>query len=188
MKKLRKIVLSQETTYTIRHIKELESASVEVQYIYDKASDMLRRYVPESTWSMWNSSLIDDNSIMYQKWIYSSKGWKCVGSEHQKADESGLLQGNLPYAKLQSMILQMMIWSQYEKIALFHPILGQEAFYSGEEMEIISSYFVPTYMSEAPLVERGKPFKKAKMPFPVYQEWVSTPTLPSKYGLNEQKC
>lgn len=175
MKKLRKIVLSQETTYGIRHIEELESASLKVQTIYDKASDMLRLYVPIS--STWNSSLIDDDSIIYQKWIYGSKGWKCVGSEHQKADESGSLQVKLPHAKLQSLILQMMIWSQYEKIILFHPILGQEAFYSGEELETISSYFVPTYMSETPLVKEGKPFKKAKISFPVYQEWISTPTL-----------
>ncbi|MGF7048550.1 hypothetical protein J2T13_003058 [Paenibacillus sp. DS2015] len=174
---MRKIVLSQETTYGIRHSKELESAAVKVQTIDDKASELVRNYGPESVSSMWSSSLIDDHSIMNQKWIYGSKGWKCVGSEHQKTDESGSQQVNLPYAKFQSMILQMMIWSQYEKIILFHPLLGQEAFYSGEELEIISSYFVPTYMSEIPLVKVGKPFKKVKMPFPVYQEWVSMPTL-----------
>ncbi|WP_145939488.1 hypothetical protein [Paenibacillus glacialis] len=179
---MREIVPAQEVVYGKEDIAELENASIKVQNVYDKALAMLRRYLPQLV----SSGPDDHNSTctqsitnqgVFQKWIQGPKGWKCIGYEWQTDVDPNSEQAYLPNAQLQSMILQIMIWSQFEKIILLHPFLGQEAFYNKEELETISSYFVPTYMSVTPLIELGKPYKKHKTRVPIYQELISAPSL-----------
>lgn len=180
---MRKKVPTQEVVYGKEDIAELENASIKVQYVYDKALALLRRYLPQLVCSdppshgSTFSHKISNPEVVFQKWIQGPKGWKCIGYEWQTDGVGNSVQKCLPNAKLQSMILQMMIWSQFEKIILLHPFLGQEAFYSGEELETISSYFVPTYMSVNPLIELGKPYKKHKTSIPIYQELIPAPSL-----------
>ncbi len=171
-----------EVVYGKEDIVELENASIKVQYVYDKALAMLRRYLPQLVCNVpdYSNSTVSPNITnqgVFQKWIQGPKGWKCIGYEWQTDVERNSEQAYLPNAQLQSMILQIMIWSQFEKIILLHPFLGQDTFYNKEELEIISSYFVPTYMSVTPLIELGKPYKKHRTTFPIYQELISAPSL-----------
>lgn len=182
---MRKNVPTQEVVYGKEDIAELENASIKVQYVYDKALELLRRYLPQlvctdppSPHSAVTHKITNHNpEVVFQKWIQGPKGWKCIGYEWQTTIDGNKEQRSLPNAKLQSMILQMMIWSQFEKIILLHPFLGQDAFYNREELETISSYFVPTYMSVNPLIELGKPYKKHKTKLPIYQELIPAPSL-----------
>ncbi|AOZ91494.1 hypothetical protein [Paenibacillus crassostreae] len=180
---MRRVELTHPLVYGRNDISELKSASLKVQSVYNKAAAMLCRFMPQ---------IICDNAIsrsttaphknaahsgIFQKWIQSPKGWKCVGYEWQTDMDSNVLQNCMPNTKLQIMILQMVIWSQFEKISLFHPLLDQEVFYTGEELETISLYFVPTYMSTSPLIKRGKLIKKHNVDIPIYQEYISAPSL-----------
>lgn len=196
---MRKIVRSQEIGYPKDDVHELESASVKVRSIYDKALTMLCRYWPKSYWEHWTldmptqASLTaddnDQNSTIFQKWIQGPSGWKCIGCERHNV-ESIISADGKPFkheyifhnGRLQSMLLQVVIWSQYEEIMMFHPFLGGTPFYTEEEMEIISSYFVPTYVSEAPLIQLGKTFKKHNTKLPIYQEFISAPPLMMHLG------
>jgi len=179
---LRELVPAHEVVYGKEDIAELENASIKVQYVYDKALAMLRRYLPQlvsndpDSHNSTRSQMVTDQGV-FQKWIQGPKGWKCVGYEWQTDVEHHVEQAYLPNSQLQSMILQIMIWSQFEKIILLHPFLGQEAFYNKEELETISSYFVPTYTSVTPLIELGKPYKKHKTTLPIYQEFIPAPSL-----------
>ncbi|MNP20149.1 hypothetical protein D3C76_1127110 [compost metagenome] len=169
--------------YGRNDIAELELASIKVQSIYNKALAMLCGYLPTTPTygSTAQSSAFPQGETyqhdIFQKWIQGPQGWKCVGYEWQTDIHANVWQKPLPNAKLQSMILQMVIWSQFEKIILFHPFLGQEAFYTGEELQTISSYFVPTYMSSTPLIELGKTIKKHNISIPIYQELIPAPSL-----------
>ncbi|GAB6990465.1 hypothetical protein [Paenibacillus pini] len=193
---VRKMVLSQQISYGKEEFLELESASVKVKQIYDKAFKMLHRYLPESVWKFWIGvppSQIKKNSedgdiqegTIFQKWIQGPSGWKCIGCEMHHVENIIPETDETPYkheyifhnGRLQSMLLQVIIWSQFEEITMFRPFLGDVPFYTDEEMKIISSYFVPTYVSETPLKQLGKPYKKHAMKFPVYQEFISAPPL-----------
>ncbi|BFH61628.1 MULTISPECIES: hypothetical protein [Paenibacillus] len=192
---MRKRVLSQEIRYGKEDVIELESASIKVRKIYDKALTMLKQHVPESLWKFRAHpkspqeklpSGGEHSSPVFQKWIQSPSGWKCIGCERpyvecldpaeEKAssDKREYIYHN---GKIQSMHLQVFIWSQFEEISLFHPFLGDAPFYDEEEMEVISTYFVPTYVTPIPFQQLGKPYKKHNMRFPVYQEFISAPPL-----------
>jgi hypothetical protein len=192
---MRKIVLSQEIKYGKEDVNELESASIKVRKIYDKAIMMLKHHVPESLWKFWAypkpaqeplSGSEENSSPFFQKWIQSPSGWKCIGCEHHyveclpragEKEPSNKREYIYHNGRLQGMLLQVFIWSQYEEISLFHPFLGGPPFYDEEEMEVISTYFVPTYVTSLPFEQSGKPFKKHNMRFPVYQEFISAPPL-----------
>ncbi|UNK20347.1 hypothetical protein MNQ98_10185 [Paenibacillus sp. N3/727] len=183
---------------------ELERASIRVQHIYDKTQDLLDRYMPDSMWTamtgmsrnlkepeLWEGDL---ESGIFQKWVKSPKGWKCIGCERyshpsvisetptqaegESSFEAGDGAGRTFHDKgLPGRLLQMVIWSQFEEIRLFQPFLGDEPFFTEEEMEVISDYFVPTYISPVPLKERGKDFKTIQTGIPLYQERISAPSL-----------
>jgi hypothetical protein len=185
---MRRIMTTQALVYGINDVAELESASKKVQSIYNKALAMLIRYLPQTVSrglipeSSTTPQRISEHQGVFQKWIHAPKGWKCVGYEWQTDIETSMEQKSKINGKLQSMILQMVIWSQFEEIILFHPFLGQEAFYTGEELETISSYFIPTYMSDAPLIELGKLIKKRNIAIPIYQELIPLPSLVIQSG------
>lgn len=192
---MRKRVLSQEIRYGKKDVTELESASIKVRNIYDKAIEMLMRNLPESMWKPWAiqkpaqespSAAGENSSPVFQKWIQSPSGWKCIGCERHfvesltpagEKEEPDKREYIFHSGRFQSMLLQVLIWSQYEEISLFHPFLGDTPFYDEEEMEVISNYFVPTYVSAHPFQQSGKPFKKHEMRIPVYQEFISAPPL-----------
>ncbi|WP_054954637.1 hypothetical protein [Paenibacillus dakarensis] len=164
---------------------ELERASLRVQQIYDKTQEFLERYLPASLWPALTGTNSDSEAQTtrhskqgcgtFQKWVKSPKGWKCIGYEKyvhslkkpDTADNTGI----------PGVLLQMIIWSQYEKIQLLHPFLGDEPFYSEQEMDVISEYFVPTYTSPMPLKEKGKDFKEIQARIPLYQEHITAPSL-----------
>lgn len=183
---------------------ELERASLSVQHIFDKTQELLDRYMPESLWTALtgicrdrkDSQLPADRlqSGIFQKWAKSPMGWKCIGyerysqlmmeleppKEQGEVEESSAAYGDdttFHDKGLPGRFLQMVIWSQFEKIRLFHPFLGDEPFFTEEEMEVISHYLVPTYASPVPLKERGKDFKMLQTGIPLYQERVTVPSL-----------
>ena len=82
----------------------------------------------------------------------------------------------------------MIIWSLYEKIVMLHPFLGSEAFFDGEELDVIAHYFVPTYISAMPLVQQGKPYKTIQAGIVLYQEHIEAPAviMQSERGLLEE--
>ncbi|WP_106768122.1 hypothetical protein [Paenibacillus faecalis] len=192
--------------YGQEEVAELEWASLKVQHIFDKTQMLMECYFPESIWKAllgMNGYLTEAaswkeeaESGIFQKWIKSPKGWKCIGCEryvqfsetHIQAEESTVaMDERLAFHDkgLLGRILQMIIWSKFEKIRLFHPFLGDDPFFTEEEMEIISCYFVPTYLSPVPLKERGKDFKTLEMAIPLYQERISAPALVLKTeGIN----
>ncbi|GIO65392.1 hypothetical protein [Paenibacillus cookii] len=192
---MRKIVLSQAIRYGKEDVNELESASIKVRKIYDKTISMLAQHVPDSVRKYWAcprpaqepySEGGEHGGTVFQKWIQSPSGWKCIGCERhyvESLDAPGgkERQGKREYVfhngSLQSMMLQLLIWSQFEEISLFHPVLGDAPFYDDEEMEVISAYFVPTYVTPIPFEQSGKPFKKHNTRIPVYQELISAPPL-----------
>ncbi|MDR9852744.1 hypothetical protein RJP21_03885 [Paenibacillus sp. VCA1] len=192
---MRKIVLSQEIRYGQEDVNELESASIKVRKIYDKTISMLAQHVPESVRKYWAcpkpaqeplSPCGENSSPVFQKWIQSPSGWKCVGCERhyvepvdgaKEKEHPGRREYVFHNGRLQSMMLQLFIWSQFEEISLFYPVLGDAPFYDEEEMETISAYFVPTYVTSLPFEQSGKPFKKHNTRVPVYQELISAPPL-----------
>lgn len=178
---------------------ELERASLKVQHIFDKTQIFLNQYMPLSLWSaltgierdseeheLWGSNLESD---IFQIWIQSPKGWKCIGFERHSPpslQDNTLEQDlsvnsaemNLCHNKgIPGRMLQMVIWSLFEKIRLLKPFLGDDPFFTEEEMDVISNYFVPTYLSPMPLKERGKNFKIIQTRIPLYQEHISAPSL-----------
>ncbi|MCJ8011225.1 hypothetical protein MUG84_05620 [Paenibacillus sp. KQZ6P-2] len=192
---MRKRILSQEIRYGKEDVNELESASIKVRNIYDRAIEMLMRNLPESMWKCWaylrpaQESLSaggENSSPVFQKWIQSPSGWKCIGSERHyvesltpdgEKEEHDKREYIFHNGRFQSMLLQVLIWSQFEEISLFHPFLGDTPFYDEEEMNVISTYFVPTYVSPLPFQQSGKPYKKHDMRIPVFQEFISAPPL-----------
>ncbi|WP_189028307.1 hypothetical protein [Paenibacillus albidus] len=206
--KTKTTLFSREITYGKKDVAELERASIKVQLIYDKALFMLHEYLPESLWDAWIgvpysiiSSLYkgnNDSGTIFQKWIQSPAGWKCIGCERHCLESAASPQQPLPFGQprqytfhngiRQSMVLQAVIWSMYENIVLFQPFLGDEPFFDQEELNTISTYFVPTYLSEVPLLERTKPSKVYKDGhISVYQEFISAPDLVLQWngGLTE---
>ncbi|QCT02433.1 hypothetical protein E6C60_1718 [Paenibacillus algicola] len=188
--------------YCKKEAAELEQAAVVLQRIFDKTLHLLHLYLPESLWcaatgltrktekDVFSEQL--NNQVILQKWIQSPKGWKCVGMEPLEG-EKGQSESILPSADPQEQetafgglegratgrLLQMVIWSQYEKIALLHPFLGGEAFYTAEELDTVSAYLAPTYLSPQPLQEVGKEYKVKSLSagVPIYQEKIPAPTL-----------
>lgn len=203
-------LFSREITYGKKDVAELESASIRVQLLYDKTLLMLRGHLPDSLWNAWIgvpyeiiSSLYkgdNDSGSVFQKWIQSPTGWKCIGCERHCLEPAGNQDraagtGQIHQRRFtfhngirQSMVLQAVIWSLYENTMLFHPYLGDEPFLDGEDLDTISAYFVPTYMNKLRLTENSKPSKEYKENnIRVYQEWISAPDLVLQWngGLTE---
>ncbi|WP_150275803.1 hypothetical protein [Paenibacillus tepidiphilus] len=188
-------LFSREITYGKEAVAELECAAVKVQYLYDRTLAMLHEHLPDSLWETWIGVPYDNISSLYkgdnsggtvfQKWIQSPAGWKCIGCErHCLEAEPAAGEGNGQRRYVyhngfrQSMVLQAVIWSLYENTRLFGPYLGEEAFLNDEELELISNYFVPTYLSELRLTESGRLSKEYReQNIRVYQEWISAPDL-----------
>ncbi|MEK5027064.1 hypothetical protein [Paenibacillus sp. FSL M7-1046] len=200
-------LFSREITYGKDDVAELETASIKVQLIYDKTLFMLHGHLPGSLWDAWIgvpyeiiSSLYkgdNDSGSVFQKWIQSPAGWKCIGCERHCLEPSAV-PDNLSSSQQrrftfhngirQSMVLQAVIWSLYENTVLFQPYLGEEAFLDGDDLDTISTYFVPTYMNNLRLAEIGKPSKEYKEKnIRVYQEWIAAPDLVLQWngGLTE---
>ncbi|WP_379131845.1 hypothetical protein [Paenibacillus sp. sgz500958] len=198
-------LFSREITYGKQDVAELELASVKVQYIYDKTLHMLHNHLPEFLWDAWIgvpysiiSSLYkgeNDSGTVFQKWIQGPSGWKCIGCERHCLESTDFHEGEgkqrsfrFHNGRRQSMMLQAVIWSLFEKTLLFHPFLGEEPLFDGEEMETIAKYFVPTYITEHRFSELAKPCKEYNgSNVRVYQEWVSAPDLVLQWegGLTE---
>lgn len=200
-------LFSREVGYGKADVEELESASVKVQLIYDKALYMLHAHLPASVWNETIgvpygiiSSLYkgDGDGTVFQKWIQGPSGWKCIGCErhcleHGGTDLAGRLEGGqrtytFHNGRRQSLILQSVIWALFEKTLLFHPFLGSETFLDGEEMETIAAYFVPTFVHDARFRELGKPWKAyTDTNIRVYQEWIAAPDVVLQWdgGLTE---
>lgn len=141
-------LFSREITYGKKDVAELENASIKVQFIYDKTLFMLHSHLPDSLWDAWIgvpysiiSSLYkgnNDSGTIFQKWIQSPSGWKCIGCERHCLESTEPLQevnvaSNQRQYKFhngirQSMVLQALIWSMYENTVLFKPFLGDEPF------------------------------------------------------------
>jgi hypothetical protein len=192
-------LFSREITYGKEDVAELENASIKVQLIYDKTLFMLHSYLPDSLWDAWIgvpysiiSSLYkgnNDSGTIFQKWIQGPAGWKCIGCERHCLESTGnQRQYTFHNGIRQSMVLQAVIWSMYENIVLFKPFLGDEPFYDDDDLNTISSYFVPTYLTNVHLLEQSKPYKEYKdQNIRIYQEWISAPDLVLKWngGLTE---
>ncbi|WP_342421792.1 hypothetical protein [Paenibacillus sp. FSL E2-0178] len=200
-------LFSREIAYGKKDVAELETASIRVQLIYDKVLFMLHSHLPASLWDAWIgvpyeiiSSLYkgdNDSGSVFQKWIQSPSGWKCIGCERHclepvtatDSDTSGPPRRFTFHNGIsQSMVLQAVIWSMYENTLLLQPYLGEEAFLSEDDVELISVYFVPTYMTQTPLMEMNKQAKEYKdKNIRVYQEWISAPDLVLQWngGLTE---
>ncbi len=200
-------LFSREITYGKEDVAELETASIKVQLIYDKALFMLHGYLPGSLWDSWIgvpyeiiSSLYkgdNDSGSVFQKWIQSPSGWKCIGCERHCLEPADAAKRAASGSQRlftfhngirQSMVLQAVIWSLYENTLLFQHYLGSEAFLDGDDLDTIGQYFVPTYISPFRLTGDGKPFKEYKEDhIQVYQEWISAPDLVLQWngGLTE---
>lgn len=200
-------LFSREITYGKKDVAELETASIRVQLMYDRVLLMLHSHLPGSLWNNWIgvpyeiiSSLYkgdNDSGSVFQKWIQSPSGWKCIGCERHCLEPAGGGGGDSSASRRrftfhngisQSMVLQAVIWSMYENTLLLQPYLGEEAFLDGEDLELISAYFVPTYLTPAPLLEINKPSKAYKdNNIQIYQEWISAPDLVLQWngGLTE---
>ncbi|MEK3749091.1 hypothetical protein NYE25_12660 [Paenibacillus sp. FSL E2-8871] len=206
--KTKTTLFSREITYGKKDVAELENASIKVQLIYDKTLFMLHSYLPDSLWDAWIgvpysiiSSLYkgnNDSGTIFQKWIQSPTGWKCIGCERHCLESTEPPQDvnaanhgrqyKFHNGIRQSMVLQALIWSMYENTVLFKPFLGDEPFFDDDDLHTISSYFVPTYLNEFHLIERSKPCKEYKdQNIRVFQEWISAPDLVLKWngGLTE---
>lgn len=179
---------------------ELERASLRVQHIFDKTQNLLEQYMPVAlrvaltgiecdSKEQEISKSSNQESGIFQKWVKSPKGWKCIGYERYSqplinGDSSGGesmvdIQDTASFHDqgISGRMLQMVIWSLFEKIRLLHPFLGEDPFFTEEEMDVISDYFVPTYLSPLPLKERGKDFKTLQTRIPLYQEHIPAPSL-----------
>ncbi|MNM26510.1 hypothetical protein D3C81_369740 [compost metagenome] len=199
-------LFSKEAPYEKAEVAELELASVKVQFMYDKVLHMLYSHLPSSVWDRTIgvpyeiiSSLYKGNGegTVFQKWINGPSGWKCIGCERhclehgqrgQAETEGQQRTYTFHNGRRQSLLLQAVIWSLYEKTMLLHPFLGCEAFLEGEELETIAAYFVPTYVHDSWLREQGKPWKTyTDTGVRVYQEWVSAPDIVLQWdgGLTE---
>ncbi|WP_042197363.1 hypothetical protein [Paenibacillus camerounensis] len=204
---MKNTLFSREITYGKEDVAELEAASIKVQLIYDKALFMLHGHLPDSLWDLWIgvpydiiSSLYkgdNDSGRVFQKWIQSPSGWKCIGCERhclepaepsRQAAASGQRLFTFHNGIRQSMVLQAAIWSLYENTLLFQQYLGNDAFLDGAELDTISAYFVPTYVNPYRLKEIGKRYKEYKQDhIEIYQEWISAPDLVLQWngGLTE---
>ncbi|WP_019909600.1 hypothetical protein [Paenibacillus sp. HW567] len=200
-------LFSREITYGKEDVAILENASIRVQLIYDKVLFMLHSHLPASVWDAWIgvpyeiiSSLYkgdNDSGSVFQKWIQSPSGWKCIGCErHCLEPSAGPVIPSSGKQRLftfhngvrQSMVLQAVIWSMYENTVLFQPYLGGEAFLDADDLDTISTYFVPTYLSKQRLIENGKPCKEyQEQNIRIFQEWLSAPDLVLQWngGLTE---
>ncbi|OKP84641.1 hypothetical protein A3844_19320 [Paenibacillus helianthi] len=200
-------LFSREITYGKKDVAELESASIRVQLIYDKVLFMLHSHLPGSLWNAWIgvpydiiSSLYkgdNDSGSVFQKWIQSPSGWKCIGCERHCLEPSAgpVIPSSGKKRRFtfhngirQSMVLQAVIWSMYENTLLFQPYLGEESFLDEADLDTISTYFVPTYLSKHRLIENGKRCKEyQESNIRVYQEWIAAPDLVLQWngGLTE---
>ncbi|WP_151734298.1 hypothetical protein [Paenibacillus tengchongensis] len=188
-------LFSREITYGKEAVAELERAAIRVQLLYDRTLAMLHRHLPDSLWDSWigvpydiiSSLYKGDNSggTVFQKWIQSPSGWKCIGCERHcleadPAAEEGARKRRYVFHNgfRQSMVLQAVIWSLYENTLLFHPVLREDSFLDADDLELVSSYFVPTYLTDRPLRESGRISKEYReQNIRVYQEWISAPDL-----------
>ncbi|WP_145408401.1 hypothetical protein [Paenibacillus xylanexedens] len=197
---MREESLSREVRYGKQDIVELENASIQVHLIYKKAAELFVRntYSQSVRNQDCDKHRLDRSKgsglapIVLQKWIQTSRGWKCIGCELRHNEDQIMplhadtfLRGSLSTANGEGhvfkpeMLIQAIVWAQYEKIRMFAPWLGDEAFYTADELDTIARYIVPTYFSERPLNEQGKLFKVHR-PYgqiPLYQEYVTAPSL-----------
>ncbi|WP_025692326.1 hypothetical protein [Paenibacillus zanthoxyli] len=203
-------LLSREIGYGKEDVAELETASVKVQLIYDKTLFMLHSHIPASLWNATIgvpysiiSSLYKGNGeagTVFQKWIQGPSGWKCIGCERHCLEQEqgkperdrGISDQRRAYTfhngRRQSLILQAVIWSLFEKTLMLHPFLGAETFLDGDDLETISAYFVPTYVNDVRFRELNKPCKAyTDTGIRVFQEWVAAPDLVLQWdgGLTE---
>ena len=196
---MNKNIVSRKVGYPKREVDVLERASLQVQSIYDRAATMAKQYYLSIDLS-YPTAFQQVPRTYFQKWIYTIKGWKFLGSEytpestenpstitdvktrlnllefHPSSDLSSSTSENT-ITSLISLCLQALIWSQYEEIRLLHPFLGEDSFYSEEELDIIAAYFVPTYFSERPLRTCGKAYRKRNLSIPIYQENLRTSSV-----------
>ncbi|ETT29522.1 hypothetical protein C161_30866 [Paenibacillus sp. FSL R5-192] len=196
---MREESLSREVRYGKKDIAELESASIQVHLIYKKAAELFKRTaysrsVKDDLAEVNTHSVNSDGPklapAVLQKWIQTSRGWKCIGCELGQPDSTMSQMEETMHAKQLAldvgegrlveaeMLIQAVVWSQYEKIRMFAPWLGDEPFYSVQELDVIARYIVPTYFSERPLHEQGKVFKVHQQygQIPLYQEYVDAPS------------
>ncbi|SET59267.1 hypothetical protein [Paenibacillus sp. NFR01] len=200
-------LFSREIVYGKKDVALLEHASVNVQLIYDKTLHMLHNHLPDFLWEAWIgvpydiiSSLYkgdNDSGSVFQKWIQSPDGWKCIGCERHCLEPGETRDGNKPGAARtftfhngirQSMVLQAMVWSMYENTRLLEPYLGDGAFLDERDMETIAAHFVPTYLHKERLAAANQPIKEyTEKNIRVYQQWISAPDLVLKWngGLTE---
>ncbi|MEC0124186.1 hypothetical protein [Paenibacillus pabuli] len=197
---MREESLSREVRYGKQDIAELESASIQVHLIYKKAAELFKRtanthstkddLAEEKTHSS-NRNGQGPTPAVLQKWIQTARGWKCIGCEMRQPDSIGI-QGDAAFHEERlflnvgegrfvqtEMLIQAIVWSQYEKIRMLAPWLGEDTFYTVQELDVIARYIVPTYFSERPLHEQGK-VSKVHHPFgqiPLYQEYVDAPSF-----------
>lgn len=166
---------------------ELETAALCIQHVFDKTQLLVDRFMPDFIWTSLTGIERskdpgprdeDGEGGCFQKWIRGPKGWKCVGCETQSPGEGNTSSGT-EEVRYPFRVLQTIIWSQYEKILLLHPFLGGEPFFTADELDAVSRYLLPTYLSPSPLEERGKPFKVKhfRSGLPIYQETVVAPYL-----------
>lgn len=182
---MNKIIVSRKVGYPKHEVDVLERASLQVQSIYDRAATMAKHYYLSLDLSYPNAALQQVPRTYFQKWIYTIKGWKFIGSEYTPEST----ENHSTIAPLISLCLQALIWSQYEEIRLLHPFLGEDSFYSEEELDIIAAYFVPTYFSERPLLTSGKAYRKRNLSIPIYQENLRTSSVvySGKSGMVEER-
>ncbi|CAH1218154.1 MULTISPECIES: hypothetical protein [unclassified Paenibacillus] len=183
--------LSREVRYGEQDIAELENASIQVHLIYKKAASLFQtdgRTHAASDRKTVDGKIQGPRPAVLQKWIRTSSGWKCIGCEVRIGQLP--LQGawfpntmaKMPDGRTirKELLIQAIVWSQYEEIRMLEPWLGQDTFYTPQEMDIIAKYVVPTYFSERPLHEQGKLYKVHRSPgssIPLYQEYVKAPLL-----------
>lgn len=196
---MREESLSREIRYGKQDIAELESASIQVHLIYQKTTELFKRSA-DSAGDRDNPAQAEEHMIhragprsspaVLQKWIQAPGGWKCIGCELRIPDGTVFHEKQQPlsdrlYMKAANgkrvqieMFIQAVVWSQYEKIRMLAPWLGDEPFYTAEELDVIARYIVPTYFSDRPFNEQGKLFK-IHQPYghiPLYQEYVDAPS------------
>ncbi|MBD7967907.1 hypothetical protein [Paenibacillus gallinarum] len=78
---MNKMFVSRKVGYLKHEVDVLERASLQVQSIYDRAATMAKHYYFSLDLS-YPTALQQVPRTYFQKWIYTTKGWKFIGSEY----------------------------------------------------------------------------------------------------------
>lgn len=193
-------VFSNEIPYAKKDVAELEQASVRVHRIFGKVAAMLETHLPVSLWDAWIGVPYAELSALYsgetsiplmQKWVQGPQGWRCIGYEvyspPQGSGAAGTAKaagaaGAVPHipadlrrAGKPGLVLQAAVWSLFDNLIRFHPLLGGELFLDGEELETVASYIVPTYVGEPGHTRPCITYDGGGVR--ISQEWVNAPTI-----------